>query len=94
MLAVLAPRYWGAHLLALVLMAAAAGLGWWQYDSYQARRAAEAVDLTRAEPLALTSVMGPDDVGLYIDGIHPSSEGYRFLAAGWAREVAPKLGLS
>ncbi|WP_300540424.1 SURF1 family cytochrome oxidase biogenesis protein [uncultured Nocardioides sp.] len=61
MLAVLAPRYWGAHLLALVLMAAAAGLGWWQYDSYQTRRAAEAVDLTQAEPLALTSVMGPDD---------------------------------
>nr|WP_246289830.1 SURF1 family protein [Nocardioides marinus] len=60
-LAVLAPRYWGAHLLALVLVAAAAGLGWWQYDSYQARRAAEAVDLTQATPLALTDVMGPDD---------------------------------
>lgn len=55
------PRYWGAHLLALVLVAAAAGLGWWQYDSWQARRDAEAVDLTRAEPLALIDVMGPDD---------------------------------
>jgi hypothetical protein len=40
------------------------------------------------------SVMGPDDVHLYIDGIHPSAEGYRFLATGWAREAAPKLGLS
>ncbi len=40
------------------------------------------------------SVMGTDDVGLYVDGIHPSAEGYRFLAKGWAREVAPKLGLS
>jgi hypothetical protein len=39
-------------------------------------------------------VMGPDDVHLYIDGIHPSAEGYQFLAAGWSREVAPKLGLS
>jgi len=39
-------------------------------------------------------VMGPDDVQLYIDGIHPSAEGYRFLAAGWSREAAPKLGLS
>ena len=55
------PRYWGAHLLALVLVAAAVGLGWWQYDSWQARRDAEAVDLTRAEPLALPDVMGPDD---------------------------------
>ena len=39
------------------------------------------------------SLMGADDVGLYIDGIHPSAEGYRFLAAAWAREVGPKLGL-
>lgn len=61
MLTVLAPRYWGAHLLALVMVAAAVGLGWWQYDSYQARRSAEAVDLTRAEPVAITGVMGPDD---------------------------------
>jgi len=40
------------------------------------------------------SLMGPDDVHLYIDGIHPSAEGYRFLAKAWAREVAPKLGLT
>ncbi len=39
-------------------------------------------------------IMGADDVHLYVDGIHPSAEGYRFLAAGWSREVAPKLGLS
>ena len=64
------------------------------------QRLAEACDVLRAHGDANLhyvdglSVMGPDDVGLYIDGIHPSSEGYRFLAAGWAREVAPKLGLS
>ena len=40
------------------------------------------------------SVMGADDVHLYVDGIHPSAEGYRFLAKGWARETGPKLGLS
>jgi cytochrome oxidase assembly protein ShyY1 len=57
----LAPRYWGAHLLALVLTAAAVGLGVWQLDAWQARRAAEAVDLTRAEPLPLDDVIGPDD---------------------------------
>jgi hypothetical protein len=64
------------------------------------QRLAEACDVLRAhgdDNLHYAdglSVMGPDDVGLYIDGIHPSAEGYRFLAAGWAREVAPKLGLS
>lgn len=57
----LAPRYWGMHLLALVLTAAAVGLGVWQYDAWQARRAAEAQDLTRADPVALQSLMGPDD---------------------------------
>lgn len=57
----LSPRYWGAHLLALVLVAAAAGLGWWQYAAYEAQQEAEARDLTRAEPVALSDVMGPDD---------------------------------
>ena len=57
----LAPRYWGVHLLAVVLTAAAVGLGVWQYDAWQARRAAEAQDLTRVEPLPLRSVIGPDD---------------------------------
>ncbi|GAB2634643.1 hypothetical protein GCM10027270_23950 [Nocardioides ginkgobilobae] len=58
---VLAPRYWGAHLLALLMVAAASGLGWWQWDSYQARRDAEAVDLTQVEPIPLAEAMGPDD---------------------------------
>ncbi|MFC7495576.1 MULTISPECIES: SURF1 family protein [unclassified Nocardioides] len=57
----LAPRYWGAHLLALVLVGIAVALGFWQYDAWQAHRAAEAVDLTRAEPVPLAEVMGPDD---------------------------------
>ena len=58
--ALLAPRYWGMHLLALVLTAAAIGLGVWQYDAWQSRRAAEAQDLTQVEPVPLTSVMGSD----------------------------------
>lgn len=57
----LAPRFWGTHLLALVLVAAAVGLGLWQYDAWQAHRTAEAVDLTHADPMQLTDVMGPDD---------------------------------
>ncbi|NYD39971.1 SURF1 family cytochrome oxidase biogenesis protein [Nocardioides panaciterrulae] len=56
----LAPRYWGVHLLALVLTLAAVGLGVWQYDAWGARRAAEAQDLTRSAPVPLRSVIGPD----------------------------------
>lgn len=37
-------------------------------------------------------LMGPADVHLYADGIHPSAEGYRFLAEAYGRIVMPKLG--
>ena len=57
----LAPRYWGVHLLTLVLVGIAVGLGVWQYDAWQAHRDAEADDLTHAEPLPLDDVIGPDD---------------------------------
>lgn len=57
----LAPRYWAIHLLALVLAGTAGWLGYWQYDAWQTRRAAEAVDLTRLDPVPLASLMGPDD---------------------------------
>ena len=50
-----------AAALAAVLVAAAGGLGYWQYDAWQARRAAEARDLTRLDPVALTDLMGRDD---------------------------------
>jgi hypothetical protein len=43
----LAPRYWAVHLLALVAVATAGALGFWQYDAWHSRREAEAVDLTR-----------------------------------------------
>ena len=59
--AALAPRLWLGHLLALVLVGAAGLLGVWQVDAWQTRRADEARDLTRADPVALSSVMGPDD---------------------------------
>ncbi len=57
----LAPRYWGVHLLALAALAVAVSLGLWQYDAFQAHRAEEARDLTLGEPRPLTEVMGPDD---------------------------------
>lgn len=50
-----------ALLLALVLVAAAGWLGLWQLEAWQARREAQARDLTRLEPRPLTEVIGPDD---------------------------------
>ena len=55
------PRYWGFHLLALVLVTIAVGLGVWQLDAWQTRRSAEAVDLTRVDPIPLDEALGPDD---------------------------------
>ena len=62
------PRFWVVHLLALVLLAAAGALGWWQFAGWQAKRAAEARDLTLIDPLPLAEVMGPDDAfpGKYV----------------------------
>jgi len=57
----LAPRFWGAHLVALAAVAAAGGLGVWQYDAWQAHRDAAATDLTHAKPEPLRAVIGPDD---------------------------------
>lgn len=54
-------RLWGVHLLALVCVSFAAGMGVWQYDAWQDRRAAEQVDLTHADPVPITDVLGPDD---------------------------------
>jgi cytochrome oxidase assembly protein ShyY1 len=56
-----APRYWPGHLLVVVLVGVAVWLGSWQWDAWDARRDAEARDLTRADPLPLADVVGPDD---------------------------------
>lgn len=61
MTSVLSPRLWGAHLAGLVCVAAAGGLGVWQYDAYQARKDAERIDLTQDAPRPLDDVMGSDD---------------------------------
>ncbi len=54
-------KRWPGHLLVLVLLGSATALGLWQYDSGQAQRDAAALDLTRADPLPLDDVLGPDD---------------------------------
>ena len=55
------PRSWGYHLLAVVLVAAAVGLGLWQYDAWSARRAAERQTLTAVAPVPLDTAIGPND---------------------------------
>ena len=47
-----APRYWPGHLLVVVLVGVAVWLGSWQWDAWDARRDAEARDLTRGRPAA------------------------------------------
>ncbi|HEX6149488.1 SURF1 family protein [Nocardioides sp.] len=56
-----APRWWPGHLLVLVLLGVAVFLGAWQFDVGQDERDSAARDLTRSDPVALTSVLGPDD---------------------------------
>lgn len=55
------PRTVAATALALVLVGIAGWLGWWQLEAWQARRDAEARDLTELTPLAIDEVMGSDD---------------------------------
>lgn len=58
---ILAPRFWGGHLLMLVSVGIAIGLGLWQLHAWQDRREAAKIDLTNARPLQLDKVMGGDD---------------------------------
>lgn len=55
------PRLWGAHALALVLLAGTVGLGLWQLGVWQGHRDAAQHDVTKAAPLPLAEVMGSDD---------------------------------
>lgn len=57
----LAPRYWGAHLLMVAAVIVAVLLGLWQLNTWEAARTAEASDLSDAEPRPLSMVMGGDD---------------------------------
>jgi len=51
----------GLHLLAVLATTAAAWLGLWQYDAWQASRDEGATDLADAEPKLLENVMSSDD---------------------------------
>ncbi len=58
---VLAPRLLLAHAVALVLVAIAVALGFWQLGAWTAEREAQAVDLTQETPQPIADVVGPDD---------------------------------
>lgn len=76
------PRLWGAHVLGAACVAAATGMGVWQFDAWQERRAAERLDLTGAEPVALTDVLGPDDPFPAADVGRPVEVSGRWLIEG------------
>lgn len=57
----LSPRYWGVHLLAVVLLAAAVMLGVWQLDAWKTKREAAVRDLTTVSAIPLAKAIGPDD---------------------------------
>jgi surfeit locus 1 family protein len=51
------PKYWAGHVAMLVCVAVAVGLGIWQLDAWQARRADAAKNISTTPPVALSSVM-------------------------------------
>lgn len=55
------PRFWGQHLLGVVAVGIAIAMGVWQFNAWQDRREAEALDLTRVEPEPIAEAIGPDD---------------------------------
>jgi len=78
----LAPRYWGVHLLMVLAVAASVALGLWQYDAWGTGRAAEARDLSSATPRPLDQVMGGDDPFPGQDLGRPVSLNGEWLGAG------------
>ncbi|MFL6024727.1 MAG: SURF1 family protein [Marmoricola sp.] len=60
MLTLLRPRYWPGHLAMILSVAIAVGLGMWQLDAWQTRRADAARDISHYKPVALATVMTGD----------------------------------
>lgn len=54
------PRYWPGHLAMVLCVAAAVGLGLWQLDAWQTRRADAARDISHEPAVALSSVITGD----------------------------------
>src|SRR5215218_9799235 len=56
----LRPKFWPGHLAMVVSVAIAVGLGLWQYDAWEQRRADAAEDVSNKAPVALGSVITGD----------------------------------
>ncbi|WP_246004274.1 SURF1 family protein [Nocardioides marmoriginsengisoli] len=56
----LRPRYWPGHLAMVVCVSIAVGLGVWQLDAWQTRRADAARDISNDAPVALATLMSGD----------------------------------
>lgn len=92
MIALLRPRFWGVHLLAVLAVTAAVLLGLWQYDAWREHRAAEARDLSHARPVPLAGVMGGDDPFPGNDLGRPVALRGRWLVDGTAYVADRRLG--
>jgi surfeit locus 1 family protein len=56
----LAPRYWGAHVLVVVAVAACVLLGRWQLGVWHGHRVDDAASVVHLDPVPLDDVLGPD----------------------------------
>lgn len=56
----LRPKYWPGHVVMILCVSFAVGLGLWQFDAWQTRRADAAVDVSNSAPVTLDSVMTGD----------------------------------
>lgn len=54
------PRYWPVHLLAVLALSAAVGLGVWQYGAWSTHRDEKARDLTGTAAVPLADALGAD----------------------------------
>lgn len=57
----LRPKYWAGHIAMVLCVGFAVGLGLWQLDAWQTRRADAARDISNTTPTSLDSVMNADD---------------------------------
>lgn len=56
----LRPKYWAGHLAMICCLAAAVGLGLWQFDAWHIHRVDAASNLSAQKPATLSTVMGGD----------------------------------
>ena len=59
-LTLLRPKYWPGHVVMILCVSFAVGLGLWQLDAWQTRRADAAVDISNKAPVTLDSVITGD----------------------------------